>query len=706
MPSTTKATLPRFPSTLFGWVNRLLRIDLSSRRIRAEETAHHLPAFLGGRGLAAKILWDEYPRPVVPFDPRNPLIITPGALTGTIAPHSGRTCVASFSPACHPYNWFTRSNIGSDWGAMLKRAGYDGLVITGASDTPVRILISDDEVSILPADEYWGLDTIDLQEALTNSDGTRVRTLTIGPAGERLARLATIHSAYTSAAGHGGFGAVMGSKKLKAISVIGTGQVPVANIDELRTLFRAVGAEARTQRSRPKDLSGENARLQSEMGGGSIRPYACTASCPAPCRTRYADIQGVHFNRKWTGVMACCSGRFGGGQRDYIYDWDLGFRGAFEMNMYANRLGLNHWELLVGIVPWLRMCHLQGAIAGVNSHDFDLNSCSFWANLLHDIAYRVGAGDALAEGGWRAAALLDWGVDIMPRYYTGWGYPGHWDGHAAFINPTVFPFWLVAALHWAVATRDPMPSQHGYVEFPLYWGPFTDGVLYDKPRMGGLKPVTWDHLRAIGERLYGRADTLDPASGYEGKERPAAFHDLRSVMKDCLPTDDRMFPLIYSYNTDDRFCRIGDIEGPDVEAAILRAGTGLDWDTHELERASERVLNLERAIVVRHWGRTRQMDERVLPSFEYDENWVNPEIGARMQLERSKFVPLMDAYYRLRGWDVESGWPTEQKLCSLELDGVHAKMVDGARQAQARLSELPPALPVKDWHKDDPERSQ
>jgi aldehyde:ferredoxin oxidoreductase len=691
---------------MFGWVNRLLRVDLSTHRIWAEETVHHFPDFLGGRGLAAKIVWDEYPQPVAPFDPRNPLIVTPGALTGTIAPYSGRTCVASFSPICDPYNWFTRSNIGSDCGAMLKRAGYDGLVVTGASDTPVRILISDDEVSILPADDCWGLDAIDTQEAISAADGEHIRTLTIGPAGELLARVATVHTAYTSAAGHGGFGAVMGSKKLKAISVIGTGRVPVADAEELQSLFRAIGAEARTQRSRPKDWSAENARLQDEAGGGSVRPYACTASCPAPCRTKHTDIRGVHFDRKWTGVMACCSGRFGGGHRDCVYDWDLGFRGAFELNMYANRLGLNHWELLVGIIPWLRMCHLQGLIEKVNGHAFDLDSCTFWANLLHDIAYRVGAGDALAEGGWRAAEILDWGVEIMRRYYTGWGYPGHWDGHAAFINPTVFPFWLVGTLHWAVATRDPMPSMHGYVEFPIYWGPLTEGVLYSSPRMGGLKPVTWEHLEAIGERVYGRSDTLDPTSGYDGKELPAAFHDLRSVMKDSLPTDDRMFPLIYSYNTEDRFCRIGDIEGPDVEAAILRAGTGLDWDTAELERASERVLNMERAIVVRHWGRTRTMDERVLPSFEYDENWVNPEIGARKKLERSEFSPLMDAYYALRGWDVGSGWPTEEKLRSLGLNDVHDKMVDGAKQAQAHLPELPPVAPVIDWHKNDPERLQ
>jgi hypothetical protein len=196
---------------------------------------------------------------------------------------------------------------------------------------------------------------------------------------------------------------------------------------------------------------------------------------------------------------------------------------------------------------------------------------------------------------------------------------------------------------------------------------------------------------------------LDPGSGYEGKALPAAYHALRSVMKDCLPTDDQVFPLIYSYNTEDRFCRIGDIEGPDVDAAILRAGTGLDWDTAEFERAAERVLNLERAIVVRHYGRTRATDERVLPYFEYEENWINPQVGRRMSLERERFAPLMDEYYRLRGWDVRTGWPARERLRALDLGGVYEEMEAGAVRAVERLPALSPEGPVVDHHHGDEE---
>jgi hypothetical protein len=288
----------------------------------------------------------------------------------------------------------------------------------------------------------------------------------------------------------------------------------------------------------------------------------------------------------------------------------------------------------------------------------------------------------------------------MRRYYTGWGYSGHWDGHAAFVNTIVYPFWIVGALHWAMDTRDPASSTHGYVQSVMTWGPFGRGRLRHR-NPNDVPAITWEQMRAIGERVYGRADTLDPLSGYEGKALPAAYHGIRSVMKDCLPTDDQVFPLIYSLNTDDRFCRVGDIDGPDVDAAILRAGTGLDWDTTEFERAAERVLNLERAIVVRHFGRTRATDERVLPAFEYAENWTNPQIGRRMKLDRAKFAAVMDDYYRLRGWDVSTGWPSRERLDQLDLNGVYDEMIAGAKAAKQRLPELPPEKPVQDHHQFD-----
>jgi aldehyde:ferredoxin oxidoreductase len=688
-----RTTLPRFAPS-HGYRNRLLRVDLSDGRIWAEETAHLLPDFLGARGLAAKVLWDEYPEPVDAFDPRNPFMVVPGALTGARSPYSGRTNICAFSPQSHPYTWFSRASIGAHWGDELKKAGYDGIVVTGASETPVRILIRDDVVSILPADELWGRDALETQEMIADVD-KGVRTLTIGQAGETLSRIATVHTESTSVAGQGGFGAVMGSKKLKAISVSGSSEVPVAHPERLRELFRAVAAETRDLRRR--DLSAMNEQLAQE-GGGHARLTACTAYCPSPCRLEVTDVQGCQFDRKWSGALACVSGLFRGGGRMALYDWNVGFRGAFELNMHANRLGLNHWEILVGIVPWLRSAERAGLLNELNGQPLAWNDMAFWVRFLDDMAYRRGDGDALAEGGVRAAEILDLAPEIMRRYYTGWGYSGHWDGHAAFVNYIVYPFWIPSAIHWAMDTRDPASSTHGYIQNVIYWGPFGNQYKRDEA------PITWEHMKGIGERVYGRADTLDPLSGYEGKSVPAAYHALRSVMKDCLPTDDQVFPLIYSHKTEDRFCRVAGIDGPDVDSHLFRAGTGVEWDPAEFSRAAERVLNLERAISVRHFAKDRRMDERVLPSFAYDENWVNPELGQRMALERERFDPVLDHYLALRGWDQETGWPTRETLQGLDLD-IYDEMIAGAAAARERLPELPPVAPVEDIHRYDPDRT-
>ena len=143
-------TVPRY-EPMQAWANRILRVDLGQMRVTAQETAPYVPAYLGGRGIAARIAWDEYPAPVDPFDPANPLMVFTGALTGSRAPYAGRTNVCAFSPQAYPHPWFTRSSIGGRFGGELKRAGYDGIVITGAAESPVRVRVRDDQVSILPA---------------------------------------------------------------------------------------------------------------------------------------------------------------------------------------------------------------------------------------------------------------------------------------------------------------------------------------------------------------------------------------------------------------------------------------------------------------------------------------------------------------------------------------------------------------------------
>ena len=690
---TTTATVPRY-QTMHGWVNRILRIDLSDMTVRAEPSERYLPDWLGARGLAVKLCWDEYPDPVPAFDPANPLMVVPGALTGSRSPYSGRTNICALSPQAWPYEWFTRSSIGGHFGGELKRAGYDALIVTGAADTPVRIRIVDDEVSIVAADDVWGLDTMDTIEALESTEGKGVRSLVIGPAGERLSRIAAILTASSSAAGQGGFGGVMGSKRLKAISVAatgaGSGKVSLAHPERVTALSRAL---ARDLTSGPRFFGEDLGKLNEELaqdGNGRASCVACTDACPTPCVAQFHEVPNATGSRKYGGAWFCVAAillpepHFAYsevGKR--VYDWQLDFRSGFEMNALSNRYGLNQFDLLVGIAPWLIACQKAGLITELNGEAMDWSSPHFWARLLHDIAYREGIGDALAEGGLAAARKLHLGQDLASTRYPGWGHPGHFDGHDGLW--LTYPYWLVSALLWMADTRDPLSTAHGYNRTTNRKGLFA--ATSDEERAGILAQT-----RAIGRRVYGDADATDPYSGYRAKAYPAYYHMLRPVIKDCVPVDEIAFPLIRDPEAPDghRVLRdvsgVGDVEGLSVEYHLFASGTGLDWDERAFERAAKRVVMLERALQVRHWGRDRALDESILPYFERPEVDINPLLGERYGLDREQFAPVLSEFYGYHGWD-GNGRPTEEGLRQLGLSDVYGPMMEGATKAAKKRAD-------------------
>jgi len=680
----------------YAWANRILRIDLGSMDVEVREAKPYLPEYLGARGLAARICWQEFAEPVEPFESSNPLMVFPGALTGSRSPYSGRSSVCTFGPQGYPHAWFTRSNVGGFFGGELKRAGYDGIVVTGAAEMPVRVRIRDDEVSILPADDLWGLDTVDTLQALESEDGKKARSLAIGPAGERLSRIATIQTSSSSACGQGGFGAVMGSKNLKAISVSGSGTVSLFAPGTIRSIARTLArifAEDGT--SGPLNYYGDIKRLNQELaaeGSGRAVCRACTEGCITPCVAHFRDVPGVVHDRKWSGDWVCVGRDFLGyadddpPQKRSIYDWQLGNRAAFELNVLSNRYGLNQFDIIGGMVPWLIACQKAGLVAEINGHAIDWRSPAFWAEFLRAIAYREGLGDALAEGGWAAARALHLGEDLAGQdlarqRYPGWGYTAHGDPFGW--GEVTFPYWLVSALQWLADTRDPFNSGHGYL-----WAA-SAAELAARIENGAEREAALDRIRALGQRVYGSADAVDPCSGYEGKAYPGYYQTQRSVIKDCLPVDAH-FPLIYREKAPDLAWRlhdiegIGSIEGPSVEYHLFVAGTGVTWSEEEFMRAAERVCTLERALQVRHWARDRKMDEMVLPYFQRTEPYQNPFLARRYALDREQFKPVLDEFYALHGWDIERGWPTRERLHELGLEDLYEPMVDGAERVVSR----------------------
>jgi aldehyde:ferredoxin oxidoreductase len=479
----------------------------------------------------------------------------------------------------------------------------------------------------------------------------------------------------------------MGSKRLKAISVAGSGCVSLTAPRTMTEMARALAGEVVTPDWLGRDMREINRQLAAE-GNGSVRLTACTEGCLTPCQATFQDVPGAVHDRKWCGDWVCIGGFFRGSAEDgpepmrSAYDWHLRTRAAFEMNVLTNRYGLNQFDIVTGMVPWLIQCQKASLISRMNGLIMDWRSPEFWAAFLRAIAYREGLGDVLAEGGWAAARALHMGEDLAAHLYPAWGHPTHWDGRNGWDLP--FPYWLAPVLQWMSDTRDPFSTGHGALRamraVRAAWE--TDNPEKAKARVAAV--------RNLGERTYGSADATDPYSGYEGKAQVGYYHTKRPVIKDCVPVDDHCFPLIWNPSTPDHCYRfrdihgIGDVDGPSVEYHLFVAGTGINWSEEEFERAAERVYTLERALQVRHWGRDRRMDEMALPYFEQPESCRNPFLEERHRLDREKFEPVLDEFYALHGWDTARGWPTRERLGELGLDDVYDPMVEGAAGAQKR----------------------
>jgi aldehyde:ferredoxin oxidoreductase len=651
-------------SDLTGWSGRILRVHLDTGICDNLDTRQYVPAAIGGRALGAALGWEMLRPGMDAFDPDAPLMFLVGPLAGTSAPAAGRTTICSLTPQGHPVPWFSRGSMGGDLGHHIKYAGYDGIVITGRAPRPVYLHIEDDEVELVDAGELWGQGIMVTQETLRNRLGARVQIAAIGPAGETLSRIATIGTNGGSAAGQGGLGAVMGAKNLKAVVVRGTGRPRLARPEAFRAMARGITQEyIEDTRRRP-------GRGPNRSAAYGARRNRCSTGCIMGCGTRYEGVQGtIHQDRAYDGVVQCTAGRFGGAEGHY---WHLGFEAGFELNMAANDWGINHWDLMKGLFPWIGMCHRAGLLPDIGGRRVEPDSPVFWWEVLESIATRRGPmAEVVADGGWRAIQHTGLVPDEARELYTGWGYANHWDGRGPRGNQITYPFWLVSALLWMIETRDPMGSTHGYVQDMLRASPF------------GAQVLSWEQLQGIGERLYGQREAMNPLSDYEGKAEAAVWHARRSMLKDSLPLCDRIFPRLFTSLTDDGLPRVGDVQGPEFEYHLYALATGHEVGAEGLDVATERALALERAQQVRDFGRTRDMETPVLGFFcETLEENPNPLLGERRRAEPAALAALADEFYRLRGWDVRTGAPGAERLEELGLGYVAAaNRTDGADAA-------------------------
>src|SRR5512137_1223606 len=219
-----------------GYAGRILRLDLSSKRVDDLSTSDYANRFCGGRGFAVRLYWDETKPETSAFDADNLLVFATGPMAGVPVIGGSRWQVCGKSPATKPHH-FSYSNLGGRWGASLKFAGYDAIAVKGRSEKPAYVLIDDDGASLRDASHLWGKGAIETREALKAELGDTARVAAIGPAGENLVVMATILADQDSS-GSGGLGAAMGSKKLKAIVVLtAKGRAEVAQPDKVQELI-------------------------------------------------------------------------------------------------------------------------------------------------------------------------------------------------------------------------------------------------------------------------------------------------------------------------------------------------------------------------------------------------------------------------------------------------------------------------------------
>jgi len=230
---------------LYGYAGNTLRIDLSAGKIEKEPLKKEwVDDFIGGRGFTSKILYDENPPNVDPFDGENRFIIAMGPLSGLFLPASGKTHFCTKSPATGGYG---DSNMGGHFGVNMKYAGYDVTIIKGKAKEPSYIFIDNDTVEIRPAGQYWGRGSTEVEAAMKEELGDDFQILTIGEAGENRVNFACISHDFGRQAGRIGIGAVLGSKNIKAIAARGSKSIPVFDPKGLLKKGKETYAACRTK---------------------------------------------------------------------------------------------------------------------------------------------------------------------------------------------------------------------------------------------------------------------------------------------------------------------------------------------------------------------------------------------------------------------------------------------------------------------------
>jgi len=639
----------------FGWAGSILDVDLTTRKVSFRESAPYTRQYLGGRALAARIAWDEIPAGIDAFDPENRIILATGPLTGTLAPTAGRTVMTSISPRTYPMAWYTHSTLGGWFGPEMKYAGFDAIVIQGKADAPVLLEIRGNSARLVEAADLWGLDTRRTQLRLKERLGQRTQVLTIGLAGENRVRFSTVEHAEENAAGHSGFGAVWGSKNLKAIAVSGTSGVSVAHpqalIDEVSRygVFKTVpvgGAISGSGFHKRRPVCSQACTFNcvnstyEQTEDGRLVPGQCVGSYLTAIRENKNNLRSTYYKG---GGVEVPEGR------------SFGLCEEVTLKEDCDRLGLDLWHRLV-MQPWLVACTQHG-IKEIRGYPIAPTDVFWYAQFQEQLASREGLGALLADDLLRAMDELESElpahiIDLGRRLEFSFGFPAHREGR--FWDEEPLPFWVISAMMYAGESRDPTIGTH---QSCLQ---LADLVIEERD-------LARRQFRTISQKIWGYPDALEPT--FENKAPVAIWSQNQHMLIDSLPLCDFAFPqVVRPFKNREDWLSSEDISGDlDLDRRFLTAVTGIEMSHVDLNRIAERAFTLERLMLARA-GRSRKMEEGLAPHFKL------PCRQDGTLIDEAGFSRLLDEYYTARGWDLELGWPTTDLLKSLELENAVAEL--------------------------------
>jgi len=625
----------------FGYAGNILRADLSSGSYSALSTLDYADRFVGGRGIAAKLYWDEVPSDVRALDPENALIFAIGPMTGIPVIGGSRWHVCGKSPATYPEH-LSHCNLGGDWAVRLRSSGYDALLVRGKAERPVYLLVHDGLCELRDASSLWGKGTIETKAILKQELGNSVSIVAIGPAGENRATMATL-LADNDASGAGGMGAVMGSKNLKAIAIMGARKKSEAArpeaLKELTQYFRRIAREPVT--------SAGNMVLRI-MGPETHKSpcYGCLGRC---LRRTYRAADGGE------GKFMCQAATFYKPMAEPHYG--TGQEVPFHATKLCDDYGIDTMAVSL-IIVWLIRCARAGILTDENTGIpiSRLGTLDFIDTLLRKIALREGFGDILARGVQEAADHLGPAArEQLTPHMSKAGLP----------NVTDPRLYINAALLYAMEVKPPFPQTQEISLVTYRWLQWHSGV--------GQSYVSNEVVRGIARRFWGGEAAAD-FSNSEGAALAAKMIQDRQYAKDCLILCSFVWPILESESTSDH---VGD---PALESQLFSAITGRDMDESTLNGVGERVFNLNRAILIREGHRGKEDD--ALPDSWYryplKADLPNPELlvpgkgneavcrrGALV--DREDFEGIRQEYYQMRHWDPATGLQTKSRLAELGL---------------------------------------